>query len=104
MKSTKQKSMGQEKRAASRFGGLVTPGSGNGWAKKNDVRTPTLSIEAKYTDAKQYTLKQADLHTAERHALADGKDMLFLVSFGGEEWAITREEDYRDLREKAGLI
>jgi hypothetical protein len=65
------------------------------------VRSDDLSIEAKYTDAKQYTLKQADLHKAEQYALVDGRDSVFIVSFAGEEWAIVREDDYRDLRERA---
>jgi len=87
----------QESGLAKRYDGTVTPGSGNGWVKKNDVRTDTLSIEAKYTDKKQFTLKQADLHTAETHALLDGRDSVFMVSFSGEEWAILREDDYRCL-------
>lgn len=79
----------------------MTPGSGNGWVKKNDVRTPELSIEAKYTDSKGYRLTQAELHTAERHALIDGREMVFIVSFSGEEWAVIREEDYRSMRANA---
>ena len=97
--STKKKSARQENRLAQRYGGSVTPGSGNGWIKKNDVRSADLSIEAKYTDKKQFTLKQADLHTAEQHALLDGRDSVLIISFSGEEWAVIREADYRASRE-----
>lgn len=97
---TLKKSQRQERAAAKRYGGQVNPGSGNGWVHKNDVRTDVLSIEAKYTDKKQYTLKLDDLHTAEKIALVDGRDVIFLISFSGEEFCVVREADYRDLYER----
>jgi Holliday junction resolvase len=63
------------------------------------VRTETLSIEAKYTDKKSYSLKQDDLTKGERYALIDGRDFLFVVSFSGEEWAVARREDVEMWRE-----
>ena len=84
----------QEKRLAKAYGGQVTPGSGNGWVHKNDVKTPTLSIEAKYTDAKSFSLKLADLIKAEKIALIDGRDVIFTISFSGDEFVIIREADY----------
>jgi len=95
--SSLKKSQKQEALLAKRYGGKVTPGSGNGWVHKNDVKTPTLSIEAKYTDAKSYSLKLADLIKAEKIALMDGRDSIFTVSFSGEEFVILREADYRAL-------
>ncbi len=89
----------QERSLAKRYGGTVTPGSGSGWVAKNDVRTDDLSIEAKVTRAKQFTLKQDDLLKGEKYALADGKDFVFIVSFGGQEWAIQREADFAHQRE-----
>jgi hypothetical protein len=94
----------QEARLAKAYGGNVTPGSGNGWVQKNDVRTKTLSIEAKYTDAKSFSLKLADLLKAEKYALIDGRDTIFTVSFSGEEFAILREEDYRSQRFELELL
>lgn len=41
----------QERRGAARYDGSVNSGSGNGWLRKNDVRTDTLSIEYKHTGA-----------------------------------------------------
>jgi len=99
-----KKSQKQEQRLAKHYGGSVTPGSGNGWVHKNDVKTPTLSIEAKYTDAKSYSLKLADLIKAEKIALMDGRDIIFTVSFSGEEFVILREADYRDLHMQLKVI
>lgn len=80
---TLAKSRRQEQRAADRMGGRVTPGSGNGWATKNDVKTDDLSVEIKYTDKKSYSLKHEDLKKAERNALMDsGREFAFLVGFG----------------------
>lgn len=81
----------------------MTPGSGNGWVKKNDVRTPDLSLEAKYTDAKSFSLKVADLEKGEEYALADGRDFAFVISFSGREWVVLNESDYAHLRECARL-
>ena len=66
----------QEDRVASLFGGSRTPGSGNG-IRKNDVRTPDLSFELKYTGKSQYTLKASELEKGEKHALLDGRDFAF---------------------------
>ena len=93
-----KKSQKQEARLAKAYGGKVTPGSGNGWVHKNDVKTPTLSIEAKYTDAKSYSLKLADLLKAEKIALIDGRDTIFTISFSGEEFVVLREADYWELQ------
>ena len=94
--SSLKKSQKQEALLAKRYGGKVTPGSGNGWVHKNDVKTPSLSIEAKYTDAKSYSLKLADLLKAEKIALIDDRDSIFTVSFSGEEFVVLREADYRE--------
>lgn len=66
------------------------------------MRSETVSVEAKYTDAKQFVLKNEDLIKAERYALIDGRDSVFVVSFSGrDEWAIIRQEDFLALQQKA---
>jgi hypothetical protein len=95
MKRTR--SQQQEKQTAERFGGRVTPGSGNGWLRKNDVRSDTVSFEMKYTDAQQFTLKIADLEQAEGHAIRDGREMVFGVSFAGDNYVIISEDYYAQL-------
>ena len=99
MKTSLKKSQAQEKRLAKTYGGQTNSGSGNGWIRKNDVRTDDLSIEAKYTDAKQFTLKNEDLKKAEQYALIDGRDSVFMISFSGrDEWAVIRSEEFEQYR------
>jgi hypothetical protein len=90
-----KRSRQQEQQGAERLGGRVTSGSGNGWVTKNDVKTDDLSVEYKYTDAKSYSLKRADLQKAERQALMDsGREFGFIVGFGtkhGANWRIDDE-------------
>ncbi|MDP9870425.1 MULTISPECIES: hypothetical protein [Streptosporangium] len=93
----------QERRGAALHGGTVNSGSGNGPWRKNDVRTPTTSIEYKVTSAKQYPLKLAELLAAERQALLDnGRSMLFGIQMGGRNWLVMSEEDYLTLVQEAG--
>lgn len=104
MTTSLKKSQRQEKRLAARYDGLTSAGSGNGWVRKNDVRTADLSIEAKYTDKKSYSLKQDDLHKGEKYALVDGREFAFMVSFSGEEWVVIREADYKELRDAKTML
>lgn len=93
-----RRSRKQELAGAKRFGGRVTPGSGNGWHTKNDVRTPDLSIEYKTTEKKSYSLKYDDLIKAERNALIDsGRQFLFIVELGGREWVTMPIEYFEEL-------
>lgn len=89
----------QEKRVADLFDGKVTPGSGNQWNRKNDVRSDTHSFEMKYTGKKQYTLKASELELGERNALLDGRDFVFGVEMNGRNWITISEEDYITLLE-----
>jgi hypothetical protein len=92
-----QKSQKQEKTTANRYGGSVNAGSGNGWVRKSDVRTADVLFEMKYTDAKSYSLKAADLKKAEDYALVDGREMAFGISFSGVEYMVLPEEYYHRL-------
>lgn len=89
----------QEKDWAMLRGGKVNAGSGNGWRHKNDVREEKYSHELKYTAKKQFTLKLDDLLTAEKNALADGKDMTFVINMGGRNWVLMADYTYETLRE-----
>ncbi|MBD0734093.1 hypothetical protein [Streptomyces sp. CBMA29] len=73
---------------AADLGGRVTPGSGNQWHTKNDVIAPGWSVECKTTGAKSFSLKADDLRTAERNALIDGREVLFVVDMQGRSWAV----------------
>lgn len=88
----------QEERVARIFGGSRTPGSGNG-IRKNDVRTPDLSLEMKYTGKGQYPLKASELELGERHALIDGRDFAFGIEMNGRNWIVISEEDFETYRQ-----
>ena len=98
MESSLKKSQRQERKGAAMHGGQVNSGSGNGTWRKNDVRTEDLSLEYKYTDAKSYSLKIADLLKAEKYALIDGREMIFGISFSGEDFILMRETYFHELR------
>lgn len=93
-----KKSQRQERRGAELLGGTVNAGSGNGWVRKNDVRTPLFSAEYKVTSKKQYPLKDAELITAEKQALVDGREMLFGIQMAsGRHWLTMSEETFMTL-------
>lgn len=94
MSDTKKASVKQEKASAKANGGTVNSGSGNGWKRKNDVRTPEESIECKTTTKKSFSLKLEDLLLAEKNALLDGRRMRFELEMGGRIWVIKSYEDY----------
>lgn len=91
-----RKSRKQERRGAKLFGGTQNAGSGNK-DRKNDVRTSTMSIEYKFTDKKSFSLKLEELIQAERHALLDGREMLFGIQMGDRHWVVLSEESFAAL-------
>lgn len=97
-----RRSRKQEKRLAKQSGGYVNPRSGAGDWHKNDVRTESLSIEAKTTTKTQYPLKHLELIKAEKEALLAGRDMAFVIDMCGRSWTVVPTEEYLDLREEAG--
>jgi hypothetical protein len=88
----------QEHDWADRWGGRVTPGSGNGDKFKADVRTAIHLIELKYTHAASFTLKLGDLKKIEQQALLDGRDPVFGIEFaasaGDNRYVVLPEWDY----------
>lgn len=90
----------QEQSTARRYGGLVTPGSGNQWHSKNDVKTTKESLECKTTKSLQFTLRRSELATAARNALLDGRRMVFQIQFEKfrERYVVLTEDDYLELR------
>jgi hypothetical protein len=97
-----KRSQRQERDWAEDIGGRTTPGSGNTWLRKNDVRSHRWSVELKTTAAKQYTLKAADLQEAERHALMDGREFAFGIEMAGRTWVVMEKNDWERMREEAG--
>jgi hypothetical protein len=78
--NSQKRSRKQEKRAASRIGGRVQPGSGAGRAK-GDVRDVGYTrMECKFTRAKSYSLKLEELKKIEREA-GPGEQPVFEIEF-----------------------
>lgn len=89
----------QEKNTALRLQGRVTPQSGAGWVAKNDVRTPTESVECKTTSSDGYRLTWKALKKASDAALLDGRRMLFEIEFQGHgKYVVLTSDDYEELR------
>ena len=101
MPNRHQRSQAQEKRTAKVHGGRVQPGSGNGWAKKGDVRTQAVLIENKRTDAKQITLRADVLEKIWTEAWAEGRMPEIHFELNGRHWIIQEEGDHLD-REARG--
>lgn len=103
--ATTKDSQRQERGLAKSLGGMVNSGSGNGWVRKGDVRTPEELWELKITSAKSYSLKDAELTKHVNQALIDGRIPVFLVEFksNGNKWVILSQDDYLTLREEARI-
>lgn len=99
-------SRAQENRGAALFGGVRSPGSGNG-ARKGDMRTTGRSwrdpdhrlFEYKRTDKRQITVKADDLEKIQREALSTGRYPAFGIEVGGQHYVLQREGDYRETYE-----
>ncbi|MGD6750301.1 hypothetical protein [Streptomyces sp. BH105] len=94
-----KRSQKQEKGLAAKYDGKVSPGSGNGWIHKNDVRNGELSFEAKTTEKSQYPLKLDELKLAEKNALLSGREMVFVIEMGGRNWMVLSQETFDTLLE-----
>lgn len=99
------KGMKAEKKLAKKLDMRTTPRSGGGM-QKGDVKGDDYLIQLKYTDKQSFTLKQSDLEKAIREAISEGKEPMFVVSFGGIEYYIFTENQYKEyieLRNLSGL-
>jgi Holliday junction resolvase len=84
----------QEDGVAKRLGGRRQPGSGAGWAHKNDVRTPEFLIECKFTNNRSsITLKAKDLESLTRNAIVSGRTPLLQFELNGRRYLVLREDD-----------
>jgi len=61
MRTKRKQADREEKKLAKKLGGRTTPNSGATPFRKGDVEAVGCRIDHKYTDAKQYTFKPAEL-------------------------------------------
>jgi len=79
--NNKRASKLQEKKTANDFGGLTTPGSGNQWHSKGDVKTTEYLIECKTTTKDSYSLTSKVWSKIYTEALLESKEPLMEIQF-----------------------
>lgn len=84
----------QERRVARRFGGSTTPGSGNGWVRKADVRTDKYLIECKTTTKESYRITLDTWEKIWKEALTDDRIPVMIVDIDGTEIMIADPTDF----------
>lgn len=95
MKTHGQKqSQAHEKRLEKVLGGSRTAASGAFWSRKGDVRSERFLAEHKYTAAKSFSLKSAELRKVETEALLVGRTPIFCVSLDGRDYVVLLEDDF----------
>lgn len=82
----------QESRLANLLGGERNAGSGNGWSRKNDVRSPQFLVEAKWTGKKSFSLKLAELRQLEHNAAIENRTPVLSIEMGGRRYVVVPEE------------
>jgi len=85
-------------------GGFVQPASGAIWRFPNDVCASNFIIEAKYTDAKSFSIKKFYIRQLVETALKKAKLPALIIQFDpeGEKYAVIRYDDFLALDEYLG--
>lgn len=96
-----------ENEVADAFGGHVTPMSGAGWISKGDVRSRHEYVECKATEARSYSVSLKLLQDVQRQGLLCERIGVLNIKFmpfgtRPSRWVVLSEEDYLELRAKAG--
>ena len=84
----------QERRTAEKLQGTVNAGSGNGWMRRQDVRTDEYLVENKRTGKKQITVKASDWKQLRHHALQDDRMPLMSLELDGRNYIMMEEDDF----------
>ena len=98
--SNHRRSRLQESRAEKDYGGKRTPGSGNQWHTKGDVKTDRLLVECKTTVKKSYSLKLEDLVKHMAYGILENKIPVFEIEFSPwKTFIVLDKEDFLELLE-----
>jgi len=90
-----KKSRKQEKRSANTYRGSRNAGSGNGWMRKNDVRSEAFLIENKLTTGtKSITLKEVDLRELRERAIIEDRTPVLQFDLNGRNYVVLIEDDF----------
>lgn len=97
-KNILKKSLKQEKRTADTYKGSRNAGSGNGWMRKNDVRTKLFLFENKLTTAtKSITIKEVDLRELTERAIIEDRTPVLQFDLAGRRYVILNEDDFVEM-------
>jgi hypothetical protein len=97
-KAILKKSRKQEKRSADTYRGSRNSGSGNGWVRKNDVRSEEFLIENKTTiGTKSITLKAVDLNELREHAILEDRIPVLQFDLGNRRYVVLTEPDFLEM-------
>lgn len=97
-----RQSRSQENDIAKAIGGRRTPGSGNQWHSKADVKSEHWLVEAKTTTQGSYSLKEQTFTMLRLQAIKEGKLPVLNVFFEREQLAIIPYELWLELLAKGG--
>lgn len=90
----------QEQRSAKLYKGSRNAGSGNGWMRKNDVRSLDFLIENKLTTAtKSITLKEVDLRELRQRAILEDRIPVLQFDLSGRNYVVLVEDDFLEMIE-----
>lgn len=78
------------------YGGSVSPGSGNGWIRKADVRTPDYLIECKTTTKNSYSITREIWEKLWKQALIEDRTPMLLVDINGRTLMVADPQDFMD--------
>lgn len=88
----------QEQRSAKLYKGSRNAGSGNGWMRKNDVRSLDFLIENKLTTAtKSITLKEVDLRELRQRAILEDRVPVLQFDLSGRNYVVLIEDDFLEM-------
>ena len=93
-----KKSRKQEDRSAKNYRGSRNAGSGNGWMRKNDVRSIEFLIENKLTTGtKSITLKSLDLKELRERAILEDRVPVLQFDLAGRNYVVLVEDDFLEM-------
>lgn len=97
--ANRKRSKIQEAKAAQSYGGKTTPGSGNQWHSKGDIKTDRFLIECKTTLKSSYSINIKTWRKIWWEAISEGRDPFMEIQFENDNTTliILDKEDFLNL-------
>jgi Holliday junction resolvase len=90
----------QEQRLAKTMDGRRRAGSGAFWSAKGDVRSARYLVEAKWTGAKQITVKSQVLEKIVTEAVIEGRIPVLALELNARNYVVLTEDDFLEMRDR----